>query len=163
MRNRLFKLARDERGTSIIELALLAPILATLVIGMSDLSLAYSQKLQLEQAAQRSIEKAMQGMQGDSSTDIFGSLKTEAALAAGVAENAVEVNFWLECNGVSQNTSPSTMEADYNKVCTGGEVYSRHLNVAIQKTYTPTFQVHWLGSNSDGTFTLVGESGLRVQ
>lgn len=163
MRNRLLQLARDERGTSIIELALLAPLLATIVVGMSDLSLAYSQKLQLEQAAQRSIEKAMQGMQGDESTSIFNTLKTEAATTAGVAESAVEVRYWLECNGVSQNTSPSTMAADYNKVCTAGEVYSRHLNVAIQKTYTPTFQVHWLGSNSDGTFTLVGESGLRVQ
>ena len=163
MRNRLFKLASDDRGTSLIELALLAPILATIVIGMSDLSLAYAQKLQLEQAAQRSIEKAMQGMQGDESTDIFDSLKAEAAATAGVAESAVEVRYWLECNGVSQNTSDATMDADYNKVCTGTEVYSRHLNVSIEKTYTPTFQVHWLGSNSDGTFTLAGEAGLRVQ
>ena len=164
MRNKLLNLARDERGTSIIELALLAPMLATLVIGMSDISMAYSQKLQLEQAAQRSIEKAMQGMQGDESTDIFDGLTAEAAATAGVEENAVEVRYWLECNGVSQNSNPSTMEADYNKVCSGtNPVYSRHLNVAIEKVYTPTFQVHWLGSNSDGTFTLVGEAGLRVQ
>ena len=38
-------LFRDERGTSIIELALVAPLLATLVIGMSDLSRGYSAKL----------------------------------------------------------------------------------------------------------------------
>jgi Flp pilus assembly protein TadG len=163
MRNELLKLARDDRGTSIIELALLAPILATMIVGMSDISLAYSEKLQLEQAAQRSIEKAMQGMQGDESTDIFDGLKAEAAAAAEVEEDAVEVRYWLECNGVSQNTNPSTMEADYNKVCTGTAVYSRHLSVSIEKTFTPTFQVRWLGSNSDGTFTLVGESGLRVQ
>lgn len=163
MRLKLLELARDERGTSIIEMALLAPILATMVIGMSDLSLAYSQKLQLEQAAQRSIEKAMQGMQGDESTDIFEGLKAEAATAAGVAESAVDVNYWLECNGVSQNTSDATMAADYEKVCSSGQVYSRHLNVSIEKTFTPTFQVKWAGSNSDGTFTLVGESGLRVQ
>lgn len=163
MRNRLLKLVRDERGTSIIELALLAPLLATLVIGMSDLSLAYSQKLQLEQAAQRAIEKAMQGMQGDESTDIFDGLKAEAAATADVAESAVDVRYWLECNGVSMNTNPATMAADYDQVCTGTAVYSRHLSVSIQKTYTPTFQIHWLGSNTDGTFTLVGESGIRVQ
>ena len=163
MRQTLSKLTRDDRGTSIIELALLAPILATIVIGMSDLSLAYAQKLQLEQAAQRSIEKAMQGMQGDESTDIFDGLKAEAAATAGVEEEAVEVRYWLECNGVSMNTNPSTMAADYNQVCSGTEVYSRHLSVAFEKTYTPTFNIHWLGSNSDGTFTLVGESGLRVQ
>jgi len=164
MTNKLLNLARDERGTSIIELALLAPLLATLVIGMSDISMAYSQKLQLEQAAQRSIEKAMQGMQGDESTDIFEGLTAEAAATAGVEEDAVEVRYWLECNGVSMNTNPSTMAADYNQVCTGNNpVYSRHLNVAIEKVYTPTFQIQWLGSNTDGTFTLVGEAGLRVQ
>ncbi len=62
---RLSHLFRDERGTSVIELALVAPILASLVIGMSDLSRAYSAKLQLEQAAQRSIEKAMNGEEGN--------------------------------------------------------------------------------------------------
>jgi Flp pilus assembly protein TadG len=163
MRNLLLTLVRDERGTSIIELALLAPILATMIIGMSDISLAYSEKLQLEQAAQRAIEKAMQGMQGDESTDIFEGLKAEAAASAGVAESAVEVRYWLECDGVSQNTSTASMAADYNKVCTNTAVYSRHLTVSIEKTFTPTFEIKWLGSNSDGTFTLVGESGLRVQ
>lgn len=164
MMNKLLKLARDERGTSIIELGLLAPLLATMVIGMSELSLAYSQKLQLEQAAQRAVEKAMQGMQGDESTDIFDGLKAEAAETADVEESAVEVRYWLECNGVSQNTSDATMEADYNKVCSGtNPVYSRHLRVSIEKTYTPMFDVSWLGSNSDGTFTLMGEAGMRVQ
>lgn len=164
MRHDLLKLARDDRGTSIIELGLLAPILATLVIGMTDISMAFSEKLKLEQVAQRAIEKAMQGMQGDDSTDIFNTLKAEAAAAAGVSESAVTVRYWLECNGVSQNTSASTMQADYEKVCANSsQVYSRHLNVSIQKNFTPTFSVRWLGSNSDGTFTLSGEAGMRVQ
>jgi Flp pilus assembly protein TadG len=89
MRRNWLKLSRDDRGAAIIEMALLAPLLATVVIGMTDLSLAYSQKLLLEQAAQRSIEKAMQGMQGDDSTDIFETLQEEAAATAGVNENAV--------------------------------------------------------------------------
>ena len=160
----LFKLARDESGTSIIELALLAPLLATLVIGMTDLSMAFSEKLKLEQVAQRAVEKAMQGMQGDDSTDIFNTLKAEAATTAGVPQTAVTVRYWLECNGVSQNTSASTMQADYEKVCSNStHVYSRHLNITIEKKFTPTFNVRWLGSNSDGTFTVSGEAGLRVQ
>ncbi len=51
-----FLIFRDERGTSIIEMALAAPLLATFLIGMVDLSRAYSAKLQVEQAAQRTIE-----------------------------------------------------------------------------------------------------------
>ena len=54
------RLSQDEGGASIIELALVAPILATLLIGMVDLSRAYSRKLMLEQAAQRAIEKIQQ-------------------------------------------------------------------------------------------------------
>lgn len=157
------RLNRDERGASVIEMALVAPFLATLTIGMVDISRGYSEKLLLEQVAQRSIEKAMQGMQGDDSTDIFNGLKAEAAATAGVDPSAVEVSYWLECNGVSQNTSEATMAADYEKVCPSGQVYSRHLNVSITKTYKPMFSMKLMGSDSDGSFTLVGEAGLRVQ
>ena len=159
----LAKLRRDERGASIIEMALTAPFLATLVIGMVDISRGYSAKLTLEQAAHRAVEKAMQGMQGDESTDIFEGLQEEAALVADVDEDDVEVRYWLECNGVSQNASVASMATDYEKVCQPGEVYSRHLSVRIEKVYTPMFKTKWLGSNPDGTFDLVGEAGLRVQ
>jgi Flp pilus assembly protein TadG len=158
------RLARDERGASIIEMALLAPFLTSVVIGTIDISQAYGQKLQLEQVAQRGVEKAMQGMQGDDSTTIFQSLQAEVATAAGVSQQDVTVRFWLECNGVSQNTSTASMLADYeNKTCPNNQVYSRHLNVRVEKDYVPTFSVKWLGSNPDGSFTLVGEAGLRVQ
>lgn len=163
MMRSLTNFTRDERGAAIIEMAIAAPVLATLLIGMVDLSRGYSAKLQLEQVAQRSIEKAMQGMQGDDSTEIFESLQEEAAAAAGVAESAVQVRYWLECNGVSQNTNPSTMAADYDTVCPSGQVFARYLNVRIEKTYTPMFRTRWAGANTDGTFTLVGEAGLRVQ
>jgi Flp pilus assembly protein TadG len=54
------RLSQDERGASIVELALVTPILASLLIGMVDLSRAYSYKLNLEQGAQRAIEKVQQ-------------------------------------------------------------------------------------------------------
>ena len=54
---RFARLARDDRGASIVELALVVPIMGSLLIGMVDLSRAYSHKLKLEQAAQRAIEK----------------------------------------------------------------------------------------------------------
>lgn len=157
-------LGRDERGTSVVELALIAPILATMVVGLIDLSKGYSDKLFLEQVAQRAVEKAMQGMQGDSSTAIFNTLRLETATAAGVQPTAVTVRYWLECNGVSQNTSAATMAADYEKVCSSGQVYSRHLMVRVQKRYTPIFSLRWMGNaNADGTFTLTGQAGMRVQ
>lgn len=157
---RIPNLARDERGTSLIELALVLPFLGAMVVGMVDVSRGYSAKLQLEQAAQRSIEKAMNGKK---ETALFETLVAEAVAAADVEEDAVEVRFWLECAGVSQNTSLATMVADYGKVCADGVAYARYVNVHIEKSYSPMFNVQLLGANSDGTFTLSGEAGVRVQ
>ena len=56
---RLTKLFANARGAAVIEMALVAPVLATGVIGIVDISNAYSKKLALEQGAQRAIEKIM--------------------------------------------------------------------------------------------------------
>jgi Flp pilus assembly protein TadG len=154
-------LRRDESGTSIIEMALMMPVLATLLIGMVDISRGYSAKLQLEQAAQRSIEKAMNGKK---KTSLFETLQDEAVAAADVSASAVQIRYWLECDGVSQNTSTATMKADYeNKVCDDGESIARYVNVRIEKVFTPMFSTRFAGARSDGTYLLVGQAGLRVQ
>lgn len=166
MMTSLSNLLRDDRGASVIELALVAPILATMIIGMVDMSSGFSQKLILEQAAQRSIEKAMQVEKGETWTedaDFYDSLQTEAATAAGVDTSAVTVKYWLECEGVSQFTSFATMEADYEKVCTGTQDYARFVTVSIQKKFTPMFKQYWPGTNADGTYTMTGKAGIRVQ
>jgi len=160
MMRKLFSLLRDEGGASIIEMALMMPVLASLLIGMVDVSRGYSAKLQLEQAAQRSIERAMNG---DKDTALFETLEDEAVAAAGVNASAVEIRYWLECAGVSQNTSPSTMEADYGKKCADGVAYARYVNVRIQKVFTPMFGTRFAGARSDGTYLLTGEAGIRVQ
>ena len=147
------RLAKDEGGASIIELALVAPILATLLVGMVDLSRAYSHKLMLEQAAQRAIEKVQQYQ---STTSTYGTLQTEAAAAAGVPATNVAIDYWLECDG--------TRAASYNSVCASGQTYGRWVQVDITGTFTPIFRVRrWMGSNADGTFTIHGIAGMRTQ
>lgn len=152
MRIILQKLARDESGASILEMGLTAPFLGALLIGMIDLSNGYSQKLQLEQAAQRSIEKVMQGSK---TTTMYNTLKAEAAATAGVPQTAVTVDYWLECNGTRQSV--------YESNCTSGQTYMRYIEVEIQKQYTPIFPAMLIGGNNDGTFTLNGTAGIRVQ
>ncbi len=149
---RLSSLRADERGTSIIEMALAAPFLAALMIGMIDLSRAYSEKLHLEQAAQRAIEKVMQN-QGSASTT--ATIRAEAAEAAGVSVTDVKVDAWLECNG--------TRQADYNTSCTSGQTFARFIQVSVQKIYRPMFKMRFAGSNPDGSFTLVATAGIRTQ
>ena len=146
-------LAADERGTSLIEMAMVAPVLAAMLMGMSDLARAYSDKLQLEQAAQRSIERAMNRQM---SSTTYNSLVAEAADAADVPADDVTVDFWRECNGARQT--------EYNANCAPGEVQSRYLTVTVEKAFEPMFGVQYFpGANEDGTFTIEAEAGIRTQ
>ena len=147
------RLARDERGASIVELALVVPVMASLLIGMVDLSRAYSHKLKLEQAAQRAIEKIQQYQ---TSTSTYGTLQAEAAAAAGVPTANVTIDYWLECNGTRATT--------YESVCTSGQVYARWVQVDVTGTFTPIFPTKkYPGANTNGTFTLHGIAGMRTQ
>jgi Flp pilus assembly protein TadG len=148
----LARLARNERGAAVIEVALVAPLFAALIIGVVDLSRGYSTKLQLEQAAQSAIEKVMNGQ---ATTKVAAALKTEAANTAQVAEAAVTVDFWLECNGTRQTT--------YETVCPNGQTFARYMSVAIQKVFTPMFSTRFAGANANGTYTLTGRTGVRIQ
>lgn len=146
-------LIRDERGASIIEMAMVAPVLTVLFVGMVDISRAYSAKLQLEQAAQRSIEKVQQ-YRTTSST--YSTLQTEAATAAGVPTTDVTVDYWLECNG--------TRQTSYTTVCPSTDNRVRYITVRIIKKFSPMFGTRFFpGANSDGTYTIDAEAGLRTQ
>lgn len=159
MMQKLRNLVADDRGTSLIELALAAPILAACLMGMVDLSRAYSEKLQLEQATQRAIEKVMNRQTTSTS---YNTLKNEAVSAAHdagfteVTTSDVTIDFWLECN--------DTRQTNYDSSCTGGQTYARYINVAIQRKFTPYFGTQYFpGANSDGTFTVRADAGIRTQ
>ena len=153
MIKKLRNLAADDRGTALIELALAVPIFAAALIGMVDLSRAYSEKLKLEQAAQRAIERVM-NRQMVSPT--FITLRAEAMAAAGVPAEDVTIDFWLECNNARQT--------DYDTSCGPGQVQARYLTVAVQTDFVPSFGTKFFpGANSDGSFTISSEAGIRTQ
>ena len=96
----------NDRGAAVIELALIAPVLALMTIGVIDVSQAFSRKLTLEQAAQRAVEKVMQTT---GTTTPEATIKAEAAAQADVAESDVTVTYRLECDG--------TKVDDFNTKC----------------------------------------------
>ena len=171
-----FSLARDKRGAAVIELALVAPVLAALTIGVVDMSNAVSRKLELEQGAQRAIEMVMQTTEDDT---VEGALKTEVVCQVnGTNEDGtcksspitaanVTVTFRLECtNGggtitAQTNTDGALFDA---LTCAVGTVReARYLNVAVTDRYTPMFPVHFAGLNGDGTYHLSATAGMRTQ
>jgi len=141
----------EDRGTAAIELAIIAPVLATMIVGVVDLSNGFSRKLALEQATQRAIEKVMQTTETQPVEDV---IKSEAATAAGIPVANVTVTYRLECNEVAQ---PS-----YDAECTASQRQSRYLMVTAIDKFTPMFPVKFAGLNADGTFHLSATSGLRT-
>lgn len=154
-------LSRSDKGNSIVEMALAAPFLTTLLVGMVDLSRAYSAKLQLVQASQRTIEQVMQ--QSAVATDYSAALKTEGAAAADVSQNAVTPDYWLECS--ADGTTWVRDPGGFNDACeTTQPYYARYVTVEIAKSYKPLFSSRYFpGSDNQGNYTLRGKAGVRVQ
>ena len=50
------KLRGDERGVSVVELGLVAPVLALMIAGIIDLSQGLAQRFAMQQAVNRSLE-----------------------------------------------------------------------------------------------------------
>lgn len=145
-------LISNEGGNALVEMALVLPVLATLLVGTVDISRAYSNRLSLEQAAQRTIER-MQRV--DYSEADKNSYRNEAATAAGVSVSAVAVDSWRECSGTVRS---------FDYVCAAGEVGARYVRVTITGKYSPLFTSSiFPNKNADGTVTLTAKAGLRVQ
>jgi len=155
MMARLSPLARDAAGTATIELALVAPILGAMLIGLVDISTAYSNKLRLEQVAHRTIEKVQQS---GFTTSMEAALETEAETAAGAGSDA-DVTHWTECTAANGTKTTST----YTAACPGGQTFARYVQLDIQKTHTPIILAKFEGGNANGTVTVHGIAGIRTQ
>lgn len=168
------RLERDSKGSVTIELALLAPILATMIIGVIDVSLAYGRKLELEQGAQRAIEKIMQTT-GD--TTVADTLRDEVVCqvnganddgtcATGRIEEAdVSVSYRLEC--LAEDGGRTAQDADDaatfdSLTCGTDEREVRYVSVTVVDTYVPMFPINW-GTGGDGDYDLSATAGVRTQ
>jgi Flp pilus assembly protein TadG len=158
MMRMLKTLLGSERGASVVELGLVAPFFAALVIGMSDLASAYSMKLRLEQAAQRSLER-LQQMSSPADPDNHDTIADEASDAAtdaGYDGATVSVTYTNYCNG--------SATTNYTDNCTGTQTQMKYVSVSIASNYTPLFSNSYFPNhNADGTVTVTGRAGMRVQ
>jgi len=143
---RLFTLASDERGTSLIEFGFLAPFLALLTMGMIDLSRGLAERFTLQQAVNRGLElvQARPAVAAADSGDVdYSYVKTEVAEAAGVPEARVTLTRWLECDGGDPK--------DINATCAGGEDVARYLKVRVTKNFTGEFYYDSIPMAASGT------------
>jgi Flp pilus assembly protein TadG len=144
------RLGRDQRGTSIIEMGLAAPVLAVLLMGVVDLGRGLSERFTIQQAVNRSLEmiqaKRPQAGADDSEVD-YTYLKTEAATAAGVPATQVTLTKWLECDG--------TRKTNYDDSCADNQDTARYVQLQITKNF--------VGSLYLGTVPMAAKGVLRIQ
>ena len=164
-------LRRDDRGAALIELALIAPIFATMVIGVVDMSNAYSRKLALEQGAQRAIEKIMQTTQGETVDD---TLKKEAVCqvdgtnsdgtckSSPITAANVTVHYRLECTN-PDGTVDVKLDAAAADDCAANQTQAQYVSVTVTDQYQPMFPITFTGLDPDGTYHLSGTAGMRTQ
>jgi Flp pilus assembly protein TadG len=169
-------LSRDQRGAAVIELALVAPFLSLLAIGVIDMSNAYSRKLALEQGAQRAIEKVMQTTEVDT---VENTLKTEAVCQVNgmnqdgtcktspITASNVTVSYRLECySGTTLSSTQTSTDADAFDAftCGSSERQQKYIEVNVTDKYTPMFPVHFSGYNTgDGTYHIQATAGVRTK
>lgn len=146
------RLGQGERGVAVTELALTAPVLALLVMGVIDISNGFSRKLSLEQGAQRAIEKVMQTTE-DTTPD--ATLKSEAAIQANVTEDKVTVRYRSFCDAVENLI--------YDTPCSGTQKESNYLTVTVRDDFRPMFPTQFVGMSQDGAFRLSVSAGMRIQ
>ena len=155
MIGKLNRLRSDDRGAAIIELAIVAPVLALMTIGVVDMSNGFATKIKLEQAAQRAIEKVMQTTGNNTAED---TIIAEAATQADVPIENVTVSYRLECDDVLQD--------DPEGECAETARTAKWVEVTVNDKYEPLFAMQlfqFSGIEPDGTYHIAAKAGMRTQ
>lgn len=150
-------LRRDERGTGTIELALSVPILAFLLIGAVDMGMGYTERLALQQAANRTLET---GMARGRVSDSYSYLQAIGATNSGQPSSNVTIDSWLECDGAR--------EASFDGSCGSNQQLARYISVKITGTHKASFNYNGLArqfgdTNLGGNIPIAGFAAVRIQ
>jgi Flp pilus assembly protein TadG len=170
-------LLANQRGAAVIEMALVAPVLALGVIGIVDISNAYSRKLGLEQGVQRAVEKIADTTENASvestlanevKCQVNGSTTSGGTTTCNTsATQSITVNWRLDCktgtNTVSQTTTSSATYDTWVAACTSPSTKAGYVSVTVTDKYSPLFPIHFAGFNtSDSTYHLSATAGVRT-
>jgi Flp pilus assembly pilin Flp len=158
----LHRISRDQRGVAAIELALVAPILAALIMGAADVGSAFSRKLALEQGAQRAVEKVMQTTE---LANVQETIAAEVAIQAGVDEDQVEVTFPRYCGtrlmADGERDENGFAEGD---PCETSEKEAHYILVVVTDEYDPMFPALGMGTKlPNGNYKVETKAGMRTK
>lgn len=119
----MMRLLRSRRGSAALEFALLIPMIAGILVALTDWGLAIEQRLRLQSAARAGAEVAMVRPTDTAgiSSAIMGAVPDMTALS--VTNSGV----WCECSGAVMTSCTTS--------CTG--TFGRFVRVGATNPYTP--------------------------
>ncbi len=134
----LRRLRRDERGLSVVELGLVAPVLALFIGGMIDLSQGLAQRFAMQQAVNGALQLLLAhpvsiDPNAAPDEDPYDYVIAHVTQAAGVAESAVEIDEWLQCD--------EERMAEDVRTCDAGEDTARYVAISVEKPFDGQFFV----------------------
>lgn len=167
--SRLFnRIGRNCRGTSAIEFALLAPVLAAMTVGIVDLANGLARKYYLEQASYRVLELMTAGSLRTDYEDYAGD-EVAAILGDDADDVTVTVTPRLYCDDEEKSFSreyctdvelPIPANTDPDE----GVKVERYVTVTLVQDFSPQFAyIADLIGGDDGKVTLTARSTLRVK
>jgi Flp pilus assembly protein TadG len=145
----LGRLLRNQAGMSAIEFALASPVLLAIVAPTADLGVAFSEQIQVQQAAQAGAQYAL--LHGFSSTSISNAVTSATVLNVTATPAPSQSCGCPNGTGITAATCGTT--------CSNGENAGEYVYVNAQTTYTPVVPYSLFGSS----VTLTAQATVRVQ
>ena len=149
---RLARLGRAVNGNAAVEFGLVAPVLMGLLIPVADLGIAFSEEIQVQQAAQAGAEYATLHPWNSNSSTAIANAVTAANNLPGLAATPAP----SQTCGCPTGTNVNTVTCGIT--CSDGQTAGYYAIVNAQAPYSPVLPYSVLGN-----VTLTARSTIRIQ
>ena len=124
------------RGSVAIELALLAPVLAAILLGSVDLGSYIYEKMQIQSASRAGAQYAVQSP-GNSQDPVSIAVAVRASSTDLATGATITTETFCSCSDGSETAVSGTTGCGGS--CTGGEFPALSVRVTVSNTFTPVF------------------------
>lgn len=146
---------KERKATSAIELALVLPLIAGMIIPLTDLGMAAYTKMEVQNAAQAGADYALKNAQAGFNATNIGTAVTSATGLSGVSANPAPSQ---SCACISGATITDTTAPPCSTGCASGNE-GVYVTVNAQASYTPLFPYPTIPS----AITFNATSTVRIQ
>jgi Flp pilus assembly protein TadG len=147
---KMWRLLRSRRGTVAVEFGLLLPVLSAMVVAVTDLSLGFSRKMAVQEAAEAGAQYA--AVHGWSSGGVTSAITSATSLSGITATPAPTATC-----GCASGTS--IVAATCGTTCTGGRPAGTYVTSSAQYTYSMILSYPGLSN----PLTLSASTTVRTQ